>query len=125
MKNITFVLIFIWILPFHGQSKKVNQFKPLSIYTLSSKVLDMSNSYSSLNEKLKLSDYQFVIVNQLDIELNQISINSRNLGRTPTQWIHDDYFKYRDEHLLKGFTRKYDATRWNSWCPNPLSVYVE
>lgn len=102
-----------------AQSKA--QVKPKSIYTFSA-TNTLSFDKVTLNKRLNLTGHKFVYIDLLDLDTNILSLNARNIGRKPTKWIHDDYFKYRDENLLKGFRLKYDPTRWNLQCPNPLSV---
>jgi hypothetical protein len=94
--------------------------KPNSIYTLTTNLT--KSGFSSLNQKLQLSDFNFVYVDLLDLDLNQFSVDFNNIGKHPSTLIYDDYNAYRDENLLKGFRLKYDPTRWNLQCPSPLSV---
>ena len=122
LKNIIFTVFLLINLSFFAQKTTTSTSKkPTSIYTVSN-LLNNKNSFSALNKKLKLNNFQFVFVNQIDLDLNQFSVQFRDIGKNPTTFIYDDYTAYRDENLLKGFLLKNDPTRWNLQCPNPLSV---
>ena len=121
-KPYLFILISMFTLGISAQTTPAKM--PQSIYAISHMLTDQ-NQYSDINKRLKLTGYQFVYVDLLDLDLNQFSIDNRSLGNKPTKWINDDYLKYRDENLLKGFRLKYDPTRWNLQCGNPRSVYIE
>ena len=95
--------------------------KPVSIYTLSN-LLNSKNNFSDINKKLKLNNFDFVYVNQEDLDSNLFSFQFDDIGKNPTAFIYDDYIAYRDENLLKGFLLENDPTRWNLWCPSPLAV---
>ena len=84
---------------------------PTSIYTFSS--LNTVNKVYTLNKKLNLTNHTFVIVDQIDLDTNAFSMNTKNLGRKPSEFIYDDYKRYQDNNLLKGFLLKNDPTRWN------------
>lgn len=92
--------------------------KPTSIYTFSN-IIKNKNSISGINKKLNLHNFDFLIVDPLDIDSNRFSINMKDICRTPSIYIYDDYIKYRDENLLKGFLMKNDPTQWNLQCPQP------
>ena len=124
MKVRLFIFLLSFAFHYSVSAQKSTAIKPQSIYAISH-ILTGNSTYSNLNQQLKLTDYQFVFVDQLDLDINQFSIEMRNFGRKPTQWIHDDYLKYRDENLLKGFRLKYDPTRWNLQCGNPRAVYIK
>ncbi|QNM84708.1 hypothetical protein H9W90_10930 [Polaribacter pectinis] len=83
---------------------------PPSIYTFS--LMDDINDVFPLNKKLNLTNFNFAYVNQIDLELNTFSIDSNNFGKQPTEFIYDDYKRYQDRNLLKGFILKNDPTRW-------------
>ena len=122
LKNIIFTVFLLINLSFFAQKTTTSTSKkPTSIYTVSN-LLNNKNSFSALNKKLKLNNFQFVFVNQIDLDLNQFSVQFRDIGKNPSTFIYDDYTAYRDENLLKGFLLKNDPTRWNLQCPNPLSV---
>jgi hypothetical protein len=92
--------------------------KPASIYSFSN-VMNNSNSFSAVNKKLRLLKLDFVIVDQIDIDTRRFSIDVKDIGKTPTAFIYDDYRKYQDENLLKGFLEKNDPSYWNLQCPQP------
>jgi hypothetical protein len=122
LKNIFFtVFLFINLSFFAQHTTTSTSKKPVSIYTLSN-LLNANKSFSSINKKLKLNNFDFVYVNQKDLDLNLFSFQFKDIGKNPSAFIYDDYIAYRDENLLKGFLLENDPTRWNLWCPSPLSV---
>jgi hypothetical protein len=122
LKNIFFTVFLLINLSFFAQKTTTSTFKkPVSIYTLSN-LLNANNSFSSINKKLKLNNFDFVYVSQKDLDLNLFSFQFKDIGKNPSAFIYDDYTAYRDENLLKGFLLDNDPTRWNLWCPSPLSV---
>tara|TARA_R110002126_G_scaffold291479_2_gene453059 strand:- start:29513 stop:29899 length:387 start_codon:yes stop_codon:yes gene_type:complete len=115
-------LIFLCSSAINAQKKNTNSSnKPISIYTFSKSISD-KNSFSAINKKLQLTNFNFVYVDPLDLDLNLMSIDSNNLSNAPSAYIFDDYRRYQDRNLLKGFLLENDPTRWNLQCPNPLSV---
>lgn len=96
---------------------------PKSIYTVSS--FQNSFSYSFLNKKLKLNNFSFVYLDSNALDLNQFSVRLRDIGKKPSKFTLEDYQRYQDRNLLKGFQSKYDPTRWNLQCQNVLAVYVD
>ena len=58
----------------------------------------------------------------MNIDTNTFSFNFNDLRKNASALVYEDYLKYRDENLLKGFLLKNDPTRWNLQCPSPLSV---
>lgn len=121
LKNILFTVFLLINLSFFAQKTTTsNSKKPASIYTQSN-LLDR-NSFSFINKKLKLNNLNFVFVNQIDLDLNQFSLQFNDIDKNTTAFIYGDYMAYRDENLLKGFLLKNDPTRWNLQCPNPLSA---
>jgi hypothetical protein len=115
-------LIFLFSTAVNAQKKDINSSnKPVSIYTFSKPTSD-KNGFSAINKKLQLTNFNFVYVDPLDLDLNRMSIDSNNLSNTPSAYIFDDYKRYQDRNLLKGFLLKNDPTRWNLQCPNPISV---
>ena len=122
IKNIFFTVFLFINLSFFAQKTTTSTLKkPVSIYTISN-LLNANNSFSSINKKLKLNNFDFVYVNQKDLDLNLFSFQFKDIGKNPSAFIYDDYIAYRDENLLKGFLLDNDPTRWNLWCPSPLSV---
>ena len=91
---------------------------PVSIYTVSNFSID-KNGFSEINKKLKLSNFDFVIVDAIDLDLNRFSINTKHLTTKPSDFIYDDYKRYQNQNLLKGFLLKNDPTRWNLQCRQP------
>jgi hypothetical protein len=91
---------------------------PVSIYTFSN-FSTGKNGFSAINKKLKLSNFNFVFVDGIDLDLNRFSINAKNINIQPSEFIYDDYQRYLDRNLLKGFLLKNDPTRWNLQCPQP------
>jgi hypothetical protein len=116
----TFIaIIFLSCITINAQKNdKTVSIKPISIYTVSSFSND-ENSFFAINKKLKLSNFNFVIVDGLDLDLNRFSLNSKNLGKKPSTFIYDDFKRYQDRNLLKGFLLKNDPTRWNLQCLQP------
>jgi len=117
------VIIFIFSININAQKTTTSPpKKSASIYTVYNNVLNSNNSFSTLNKKLNLNSFNFVYVNLVALDVNQFYFEFKNIGSNPTAFIYDDYMAYRDENLLKGFLLKHDPTRWNLWCPSPLSV---
>ena len=124
MKTNYLFLSLILLFSFSINAQKTNTStskKPVSIYTVSN-LLNSNNNFSAINKKLKLNNFDFVYVDQMDLDLNLFSFEFKDIGKNPTAFIYDDYVAYRDENLLKGFLLENDPTRWNLWCPSPLSV---
>ena len=124
MKNNYLFLMLIFLLSFSINAQKTTTStlkKSASIYTVSG-LFNASNNFSAINKKLKLNNFDFVYVDQMDLDLNLFSFEFKDIGKNPTAFIYDDYITYRDQNLLKGFLLKNDPTRWNLWCPSPLSV---
>ncbi|UAM97560.1 hypothetical protein K8354_14800 [Polaribacter litorisediminis] len=116
------VIISLFSIAVNAQKKNINlSNKPASIYTFSKAISD-KNGFSAINKKLQLTNFNFVYVDLLDLDLNRMSIDSNNLRNTPSAYIFDDYKRYQDRNLLKGFLLENDPTRWNLQCQNPLSV---
>ena len=113
--NFLFVLFLSYTFSLSAQeNKKESKNLPLSIYTfVSAKNL---NSFSVINKKLNLSNFDFVYVNSLDLDYNLFSLDFRNMGKVPSEFIYDDYKRYQNNNLLKGFLRKNDPTRRNFQC---------
>ncbi|AUC86187.1 hypothetical protein CW731_13265 [Polaribacter sp. ALD11] len=115
MKRRTLFLMIVLLvsISFHAQKTELPQQKvPVSIYTFNSLDKDV-NSISSLNKRLNLTTYKFVTIAANDIENNIASINFSDVGKKPSAYIYDDYKKYQNNNLLKGFLLKNDPTRWN------------
>lgn len=116
MKKIFLPVVLFMCVSFYAQRIETTpQRMPNSIYTFSALKKDV-NSISSINKRLKLTYFEFVIISIDDIENNMVSLNSRNIGKTPSAFIYDDYKRYQNNNLLKGFLIKNDPTRWNLHC---------
>lgn len=114
MKKTTLSIILAILLNFSlNAQKKASNSKtlPISIYTLNTFSIDY-NSYSLLNKKLNLTNFKFVFVKAEDLDNNIFSIETNNIGKKPSEFIFDDYKRYQNNNLLKGFFRKHDPTRW-------------
>lgn len=85
---------------------------PVSIYTYN-QFSNSSYSFSNIFKSLNLTNYSFVFVDQLDIETNTFSINFKDLDKKPSEFIYDDYKRYQNNNLLKGFLVKNDPTKWD------------
>lgn len=121
MKNTYFFIILFFLFSFTLNAQatsKTGLKKPVSIYSVSN-VLNSKNSFSAINKKLKLNKFNFFFVDLIDLDTNVFSFNFNDAGKRPSKYINDDYTKYRDENLLKGFLEKNDSTRWNLQCPQP------
>jgi hypothetical protein len=112
-------LILLLSITINAQEVDENQAKkPASIYTFSAFSND-ENSFSAIQKKLKLYNFSFVFMNAIALDLNQFSIDFKDVGKTPSAFIYDDYKRYQDRNLLKGFLLKNDPTRWNLQRPQP------
>ena len=113
MKKIFLLLVFLFIsISITSQnSNEASKKLPNSIYTLNS--FNNSNDFYAINKKLNLTDFSFVYVNQTDLDLNLFSFDTKNLSKKPSEFIYDDYKRYQDNNLLKGFLLKNDPTRWH------------
>jgi hypothetical protein len=118
-KHVFIAIIFLSCITINAQKKdKIASIKPVSIYTIPS-FSNGENNFSAINKKLKLGNLHFVIVDGLDLDLNRFSINTKDFGKKPSSFIYDDYKRYQDRNLLKGFLLKNDPTRWNLQCLQP------
>lgn len=100
---------------FAQKTEKTNNKAPSSIYTFNSIEEDV-NSLTSIRKRLNLIPFKFVIIDKDDIDANTVSLDFKNIGITPTSFIYDDYNRYQNNSLLKGFLYKNDPTRWNLHC---------
>ena len=118
MKTKLYFLAFLFLISLTINAQKTDKKtpkKPASIYTFSAFSND-KNSFSAINKKLNLDNLNFVYVDRFDIDSNPFSVEYKDLGKTPTAFIYDDYKRYQDRNLLKGFLLKNDPTRWNLQC---------
>ena len=109
------VALFISLLSFAQKTEKTDNKAPISIYTFNSLEKDV-NSFTSIRNRLNLISFKFVIIDANDIDTNTVSLDFKNIGTTPTLFIYDDYNRYQNNNLLKGFLYKNDPTRWNLHC---------
>ena len=113
LKNILFTVFLLINLSFFAQKTTTSiSKKPTSIYTFSNFSID-ENGFSALNKRLNLKDFNFVFVDVIDLEMNQFSIDVKNIYKTPSKFIYDDLKRYQNRNLLKGFLIKNDPTRWD------------
>ncbi len=61
----------------------------MNIYSVSN-VLNSKNSFSAINKKLKLNNFNFVFVDLIALDTNTFSVNFNYLGKTPSAYIYDD-----------------------------------
>ncbi|MEE9408343.1 MAG: hypothetical protein V3V28_09735 [Polaribacter sp.] len=94
------------------KSNTISTNLPVSIYTYN-QLSNTSYSFSKIFKNLKLTDYSFVFVDQLDLYTNTFSINFNDIDKQPSIFIYDDYKRYQNNNLLKGFLVKNDPTRWD------------
>lgn len=107
------ITVFLFKLSLNAQKlDKITSKKPISIYTLSKISVD-KNGFSAVNKKLNLKNFNFVFVDVIDLDLNQFSIDSKYVYKKPSEFIYDDFNRYQNRNLLKGFLIKNDPTRWN------------
>jgi radical SAM superfamily enzyme YgiQ (UPF0313 family) len=113
------LLIFLFSLSIKGQIiDEYSSKKPLSIYTFT----DFSNSknnFSAINKKLKLKNLNFMLMDAFDPTQNWFSVDYKDLGKTPTALMYEDYKRYLDRNILNAFLLKNDPTRWNLQCRQP------
>lgn len=109
--GIFLIVIFLMSLSTIAQKKTIIPKKlPVSIYTFRSFSKDV-NSFSSLNKKLNLSNFEFVFIENIDNNL--FSIETKNKNGRFQEFIYDDLRRYQNNNLLKGFFCKHDPSRWN------------
>ncbi len=109
------VMLLISVSFFAQKRAIIKQKAPVSIYTFNSLEKDV-NSISSLNKRLNLTSFNFVIVDADDIDNNIASMSFKDIGTKPSEYIYDDYKRYQNNNFLKGFLTKNDPTRWNLHC---------
>ena len=75
---------------------------PNSLYLVSSKL--SFETQQNINSRLDLTSFKFVELNKKDIEDGFFSFSLKNLKRTPTAYIYDDYkYVYLDRYIFKGY----------------------
>lgn len=106
IKKVIFFLAIIFLgIKGNSQENKDSTriFLPISIYSRNLNVSNV-NSWQDLNDKLDLVSYKFVKVDLKDIEGGFFSFSPKNLNRTPTTYIYDDYKKaYLNRQIFKGY----------------------
>ena len=100
--------------------KKTKTNKPLSIYT-QTKLQNSKNSFSAINKKLKLHNFQFAYVGHFNSNLNQFPFYFEDLSATSADLVYD-FKRFQDRLLPREFLIENNPTLWNLQCPNPLSV---
>lgn len=121
-KYVFIAIIFLFSISTNAQkTNKIASKKLTSIYTFSIFPKNQ-NSFSAINKKLKLNNFSFTFINVFDADFNQLSIETNNDYKTSSIFIDDDFNRFQNENLLKGFLIKNDPTRWNFHCPPPFSV---
>lgn len=93
MKKTCFFLVILFLLSLAAKAQKTldnSSKKSKSIYTFSLFSTD-ENGFSAINKKLKLSGFNFVFVDGLELELNRFSLNAENFSKHPSKFIYDDY----------------------------------
>ncbi len=122
LKNILFTVFLLINLSFFAQKTNSSfKKKPVSIYSFS-QFSNNQNSFSAINKKLNLNNFNFAFVNIIDSNFNQFSIDANNIYKTQPEFVDDDFRRYQNKNLLKGFLIENDPTRWLFHCPSPLSV---
>ena len=116
--NIRHCIFFLCVLnftPLFSQMKDwpIKRDPPSSIYTLHVFSQPSTNNFRHNASKIHTVSYQFVYVDLKDIDYNVFSFRFENIGKIPSSFIYDDYRRYQDRNLLKGFLLKNDPTRWN------------
>ena len=84
---------------------------PLSIYTLHTFSNTENNSYWNSIQKLNLTSYRFVYAKQNNLDYNIFSLRFENIGKRPSKFIYNDYRRYQNNNLLKGFLFENEPTR--------------
>ncbi|MGV8947729.1 MAG: hypothetical protein ACOH1N_14975 [Lutibacter sp.] len=113
-KRILFLLIVFSTFIAFSQEKNDTVKKitiPLSVYSLSQQTPALNSSYS-INKRLHLTGFKFVILDKNDIENGFFSISVYNLKREPSNYIFDDYQKiYRNMALKSAFFKGHDLMK--------------
>ncbi len=102
-KVILFLLILIFVAKgFSQENNYTTKTKlPSSLYITQ---LSFFDATSNINKKLDLTSFKFVILNKKDIEDGFFTFSLKNLKRTSTSYIYDDYkYVYLDRYIFKGY----------------------
>ena len=121
MEKIIFFIIVIFFssVSFFAQQKKTDTKEfPVSIYTLNT-FSENKNGFSAVNKRLKLSNFDFVYVRDINFGYKLFSRNSFK-ERTSSEFIYDNYMRFQDTKLFLDFLRKNDPTRrpWQCYQQN-------
>jgi len=101
--KIVFILLFTSFVGF-SQEKNNTNLLPLSVYTISFKKTINLNSKFNLNKRLRLTSYQFMLLDIRNIEEGYFNIPMYTQYNPPTQYIYDSYNKlYSNLQLQKSF----------------------
>ena len=85
---------------------------PLSIYTMPSQA--DSYSFSSINKRLQLTSFTFVVLDDKYREFDYFTINPKSFQKNAYTLIDNDLFRFKE----KSFRFKIDPTLW------PASYFV-
>ncbi len=101
--KILFILLLTSLIGF-SQEKNNTNLLPLSVYTTSFKKTINLNSKSNLNKKLRLTSYQFMLLDLRNMEEGFFNIPMYAEYNPPTEFIYDSYNKlYSNLQLQKSF----------------------
>ncbi len=101
--KIIFILLFTSFIGF-SQEKNNTNLLPLSVYTTSFKKTINLNSKFNLNKRLRLTSYQFMLLDLRNMEEGYFNIPMYTQYNPPTQYIYDSYNKlYSNLQLQKSF----------------------
>ncbi len=101
--KIIFILLLTSFIGFSQEKNSINLL-PLSIYTTSFKKTTNLNSKFNLNKRLRLTSYQFMLLNIRNIEEGYFNIPMYTEYNPPTEFIYDSYNKlYSNLQLQKSF----------------------
>lgn len=113
-KRIFFLLMLLFTFVAFSQEKNDTIKKtliPLSLSSLSQQTPALNSNYS-INKRLHLTGFKFVILAKNDIENGFFSISVYNLKREPSNYIFDDYQKiYRNMALKSAFFKGHDLMK--------------
>ncbi|VAW20114.1 hypothetical protein MNBD_BACTEROID04-919 [hydrothermal vent metagenome] len=101
--KIVSILLFISFIGF-SQEKNNTNLLPLSVYTTPFKKTINLNSKFNLNKKLRLTSYQFMLLDLRNMEEGFFNIPMYAEYNPPTEFIYDSYNKlYSNLQLQKSF----------------------
>ncbi len=101
--KILFILLLTSFIGF-SQEKNNTNLLPLSVYTISLKKTINLNSKFNLNKKLRLTSYQFMLLDLRNMEEGFFNIPMYTEYNPPSEFIYDSYNKlYSNLQLQKSF----------------------